>query len=970
MRSASEGNHSRSACGITPAAFDLSMKPEYSAARFGTLLLASARPETIPNDWALIDKEEMLDTHFNRILISSLVNGFAGLDKISPHLILKHLLRYRFTSSNLMEYMRSSKTHAAKALSESLFRAAIEAGDVTASQLLIDMPGIDVNITLSPKDPKGWKGSPLTAIHYAVCLGNFELVRLLRIAGARAVPTISSRISPTLLPLLDYLFVGVVTPGTSRIEYPDVKDYTVFIPVTRELLLAGLEINAVDVDSAVRRLVRSGTRITTDTSLQDFIFFLANQCIKKSHAKFFRVVAENVFVPVEVEPHTKDSLLLRLVNLLRNDQSEMMIRDIIGVCEREHDGDCINARVEEASSILAHAARKGHLYSVHLLLPYSKHLHRAFVGAVISQNSAVIDAVLEYSSDICIDPPGELLFGSHEPRTPFSEAVKYGNDRIIKMMIDHGHMDRIDHGSRFQPALAAAVEVNGLEMLRYLLDRYYHPHPLELGPALIGALLGGNELAAKILMDSGAVTRCSPPTHILDDVTERLFVGAVRSRTKDLMCMVLDSVLEYLPISDRPEHVQSYCNLLLQMVRWGNQSVLEAFLTTFPSAIFEFDELKDTLERNDLVTFQFLLDSCRVCPSAFDWALEFAVRQGNEKMVGELINLGANPMDSTLLQAASETSLHMMTLIFSQEWTPKALEQPGNGNKALCAAIRMGTQGLNLVQCLLQHSTTIGLPIVSPETAPNHGLRLHLSPMGLAQQSCQQTNEGLKLVELFLDAGHSPDIIVKSEDIIWFDEYIAPQPSVLQAIYHHGGKYSLNTTALLHAIELANTDMVTLLLDRGADINLPTRCRILRTPLQKACECGNIEIVKLLLDRGADPNGKPAQCQGFTALQLDAISGNCSIAAMLLEHGADLHQAPLKAGGRWPLEGAAENGRLEMIEFLWRVSVIGFDKPICDFALKVAEKWGHLACRDLIKDLIENGPVSETEGNEELLEIL
>lgn len=98
-------------------------------------------------------------------------------------------------------------------------------------------------------------------------------------------------------------------------------------------------------------------------------------------------------------------------------------------------------------------------------------------------------------------------------------------------------------------------------------------------------------------------------------------------------------------------------------------------------------------------------------------------------------------------------------------------------------------------------------------------------------------------------------------------------------------------------------------------------------------------------------NAPPTFRAGGTALQQAAINGNCNIACVLLERGADLHQPP-RYLGRWPLEGAAEHGRLAMIDYLWRVSNNkGFSDEICDRAIELAGENGHEACQDLIQDL-------------------
>lgn len=88
---------------------------------------------------------------------------------------------------------------------------------------------------------------------------------------------------------------------------------------------------------------------------------------------------------------------------------------------------------------------------------------------------------------------------------------------------------------------------------------------------------------------------------------------------------------------------------------------------------------------------------------------------------------------------------------------------------------------------------------------------------------------------------------------------------------------------------------------------------------------------------------------------LSGVADSAFSSTLLLDWEADPHQPPLKAGGRWPFEGAAEKGRLEMLEFLWKFSGKGFGPETCGFAMKVAERKGHLACRDSIRDLMEHG---------------
>lgn len=156
---------------------------------------------------------------------------------------------------------------------------------------------------------------------------------------------------------------------------------------------------------------------------------------------------------------------------------------------------------------------------------------------------------------------------------------------------------------------------------------------------------------------------------------------------------------------------------------------------------------------------------------------------------------------------------------------------------------------------------------------------------------------------------------------------------------------------MLEAIETKSKDLVQLLISRGAAVNREAKLGVKRTPLQKAVEVESLELVILLLEAGADINSKPATRGGATAFQLAAITGNCTIARKLLDNGADIHALPAEINGRWPLEGAAENGRIEMIGFLWKINNAGFDPKQSQRAMELAEGNGYLACRDAIAEL-------------------
>lgn len=939
--------------------------------RLESLLLQPTAPDTRENlHGALISEPEIFTTHFNRILISSLVNGCAGLADVPIDLVLKHLMRYRHTSSMLLVFLRRSKAHAARALAESLFRAAIEARDAVALETILQIPSIDVNKILCHGYER-YSGSDrrrilIPPILHAAYIGSLDLVRVLRKAGATAQANES-----TLRPDFWSLF--------EQCQYdlpPTIRDYQLSIDIVRELLLAGLGLKLDHLRVVVehgrvwsRQVETEGDLLTPQEAEArlsfncNLTFLLATRLIQHAHS--------SLFLPDYSAAHTSyhpAPLLPTIVSVLQDSQVAVLIHDMIRICKREHDGVCLS-RTHVLDLALVSAARGGKLESVRIFLPltpHSKRLHEAFTAAITSHNDDLIDAVLAHNPDLNA-PAHRLDLGSpfatynHDYVTSFSQAVLTGNDRIIRLIQESGHLNTLEAGSRFHPAVIAAVKTDDLVLLRNLLDRYAHPHPAELSQALQEALKRGSEEAATMLLNWGASTSewtMSMEHNPGGDIECDMLLAAPKHRSRHIVYALLDALHTVSVIASTEPYAPSASQLTEVMraaAKWVDQSVFMAFFTTFPSLTLEDDELAILLESGNHTTFEFLLKSGRVEPCALDWSLVYALRKKDESMIAKFLDLGANSAHAGVLKAAAEASLPTLQLILNHKSNVKAPTRPANGHDALLMAIRKGAQGLGLVDRLLQ-SEAVGLCIVSSQQTRCVCESVEFSAMGFAiEECCKSDEDDVRCVKLFLDAGYSPDSIVRSQRVR-DHEY----PKVPGAHEVPGSDvYLSNTTALLFAIELLTTNMVSLFLNHDANVNLPATCRILRTPLQKACEVGSLDIVKLLLDRGANPNAAPARGQGATALQLAAIGGNCGIVAELLDRGADLHQPPVKAGGRWPLEGAAEHGRLEMIEFLWKVSIMGFDKPICDFAIKVAEKKGHLACRDLIRDLVEHGVPDE-----------
>lgn len=158
--------------------------------------------------------------------------------------------------------------------------------------------------------------------------------------------------------------------------------------------------------------------------------------------------------------------------------------------------------------------------------------------------------------------------------------------------------------------------------------------------------------------------------------------------------------------------------------------------------------------------------------------------------------------------------------------------------------------------------------------------------------------------------------------------------------YYRNVKYCYKGTSLHYLAQSGHTDIVRLLIDKGAKLNLKDVHN--NTSLLLASCWGHSDIVRILLDAGADPNignSIPLICAsseghsdivymllyggadtnvrdraGTTALHEAAGYGHTSIVRFLLDSGAKINAR--NGISRTALHEAAENGRYDIVNLL------------------------------------------------------
>jgi ankyrin repeat protein len=780
---------------------------------------------------------------------------------------------------------------------DNLFRAAIESKDELVVQQLLEHQLVDVNNTVCFFKKQGY-----TPLERAASLEAFGLIQLLIRSGADVHKTYHRKGDITTH-LIDRL-IGAVREE----QYGH---------------LSSAVVASTDLIKTVDVLLKAGTTATAGNFIHagntfagyDLAYRLSLSILPSAHQSFFKVLADTYYSD---DPMQQFESPIEIVARYSDDRHASMITlHMIKLCEVARCNECLSKHLEEVEQAAVSAAERGHSKLIHILIDHVPSFTRIFSASIRSKRSDLVDLIISRTPKL--DPPAHSLGRHHSPMntldqtTPLAEAVRAENENLINHLEAAGGLKNLHERSRFEPLIIAASQAGNIPYIEKLLAlANSSSHPLRIsGLAIKLAIENHHTDVAGMLLANGAM------------------LPSLSSALKSHNALLVRAMLNI-----RVSHIDGY--EWMKAIEWGEASIISSLISYNISFSTDFGQFPFTgfcimcMERDEIALFRKFVDSgFGSTREEIDSCLQAAVKMGHFEMVGYLLDIGANPLHAGAFKMAIIDRPDMVPLLLEKpklrQAVPKCMgacvldsimdERPGN---------------IEALEALLETGAVNFIRLEEVDEDSNTGF----TPLGLALSRLSGCfDKRLSIVKRLLQAGSDPDSVARAE-------------------------YLVTHTGLMLAIETGREDVVSLLITHGANVNKEPAFGTKRTPLQYAAELGNLDMVRLLLGRGANVNGEPSLHGGGTALQFAAISGNCNIAVELLGHGAQLDMLPSKVDGRWPLEAAAEHGRLDMIQFLWKVRqtdpalvVSGFDRRHCLRAMNFAGETGHLGCRDLISEL-------------------
>ncbi|KAG9500917.1 hypothetical protein J7337_006598 [Fusarium musae] len=273
-----------------------------------------------------------------------------------------------------------------------------------------------------------------------------------------------------------------------------------------------------------------------------------------------------------------------------------------------------------------------------------------------------------------------------------------------------------------------------------------------------------------------------------------------------------------------------------------------------------------------------------------------------------LINAGADTnsgLEKPLIRAARKGKSSLIRHMLEVGADPKLL--PAGGLSVMYYAIYR--HDLIMVDMLMKAGFNLNLSIEELEdtdlnlmrdefSAPN--ARGILTPVQLAV-----LRGASDIVKRLIEGGALMDTFIKPEVLRGISSYI-PFEGIL--------------TPLQISIQQRKDEITKILLDEGASVDF--RHPSTSTALQLVCsisreERERTELIEVLLAKGADVDALPGEVAGRTAIQAAAESGNCDLLKLLLSKGGNPLAPAATKNGLTVFQAALKSGSSELVTYVF-----------------------------------------------------
>jgi len=304
-------------------------------------------------------------------------------------------------------------------------------------------------------------------------------------------------------------------------------------------------------------------------------------------------------------------------------------------------------------------------------------------------------------------------------------------------------------------------------------------------------------------------------------------------------------------------------------------------------------------------------------------AIVAAVRGENSEMVQLLLDCGAALNMHDLSEIVQHMSLEILSSLL-ESWTlASGGKLDWTFDKKSSSALDIAAEDLDVekVRLLLEY-----VEYAADEVS--WALRVVIWDI-LCCGGCTATSTHIEILETLLASGAEVGYLDGDE---FGDDDDKEIPTALENAARHGALPILRLLlehwkgstahekcqALQVAAKEGLLDVARLLLDHGADVNSPPVSFSdfePRTALQAAAGNSDLKMVRSFLEVGATAESTvPSEDEQGTALQFAAIAGSMSVVTLLIQKGANVNAAAIGGVGRTALEGAAEHGRLDIVQ--------------------------------------------------------